>query len=213
MKHIAGIIFTLLVLGTSAHAQVQVSCTPITDSNYTFCCSGGNANLQDCRDFKKPQSTQPSNYVQQSSGTQTTTSTPGFIYAPNTIGSGTGVINNTTPDNTIGDTPQSGSDELKQCSKIEFISLLDILIWAKCIIYVAIIPLIFGLAFLFFLWGVLKFIRASDSNKQAEAKKIIWAGLIGLFVMTSVWGIISIVSRTLGTGSTVPLLQTTYLKK
>lgn len=131
-----------------------------------------------------------------------------------TVGSGaqsTGAINGApaTDANTIIDTPQSGSSQLSQCSSIKFVSLLDILIWVKCIIVVAIIPLIYALAFVFFLWGVMKFINANDSTKREEGKKFIIAGLIGLFVMTSLWGIITIVSKTLGTGSAIPLLQTT----
>lgn len=102
-----------------------------------------------------------------------------------------------------------GSGQIRSCSKIEFKSLLDILKWAKCIILVAIIPILFSLALMFFLWGVMNFVRASDSTKQAEGRKFIIAGLIGLFVMTSLWGIISIVGTTLGTGSVVPVLQTT----
>jgi hypothetical protein len=52
--------------------------------------------------------------------------------------------------------------------------------------------MIFSLATLFFLWGVMKFIRASDTTKKEEGKKFIMYGLLGLFVMTSLWGIISI---------------------
>jgi len=131
-----------------------------------------------------------------------------------TTGSGSTVRNTTTSgaSSTIGAVPVSGSAELRQCSKITFKSFLDILIWIKCIINVVIIPMLFALATLFFLWGVLQFIRTSDSTKRKEAQKTIWAGLIGLFVMVSLWGIIAILGTTLGTGSTVPLLQTTYLK-
>jgi hypothetical protein len=137
-------------------------------------------------------------------------------YVPGQLNSSTNPstqsVNTATTQGVIFDTPQAGAAELKQCSAIKFKSLLDILIWVKCIILVAIIPIIFALALMFFLWGVMKFIRASDSTKKEEGRKFIIAGLIGLFVMTSLWGIISIVSTTLGTGSAVPLLQTTYLK-
>ncbi|MBP9701270.1 MAG: hypothetical protein KBD54_02650 [Candidatus Pacebacteria bacterium] len=139
-----------------------------------------------------------------------TTSGPSTI--PGTIG-GPSVtpINSTValPGNTaLGGGSQSSASELSQCSKIKFMSLLDILIWIKCIIVVAIIPLIFALALLFFLWGVMKFIGASDSTKKEEGKKFIIAGIIGLFVMTSLWGIIKILGTTLGIESTVPALQT-----
>ncbi|MEK7634939.1 MAG: hypothetical protein AAB446_00695 [Patescibacteria group bacterium] len=55
-----------------------------------------------------------------------------------------------------------------------------------------IIPLLGAVAFLFFVWGVARFIKAAGSEKEVKDSKniIIW-GLIGLFVMMSVWGIIS----------------------
>ncbi len=128
----------------------------------------------------------------------------------------TGVYNGTggTYSSAGAGSPQSGSPQLASCSNIRFLSLLDILIWIKCIIVIGIIPLIFAAAFVVFLWGVLKFMAARDAPKQAEAKQLIIAGLIGLFVMTSVWGILKIVSTTFGIdASTVPVLQTSSLKK
>ena len=119
------------------------------------------------------------------------------------------IINSSGSTQIAGSSPQSGAAELNQCSKITFNSLFDILIWIKCIILVAIIPLMFAAAFIIFLWGVLRFMAAADSTKKDEGKKLIMAGLIGLFVMTSVWGIIKIVSTTLGIdASVVPALQT-----
>ncbi len=135
-----------------------------------------------------------------------------------TLGSGTGpgtnpINSGTTPPNVIAPTPQASSAALLSCSKISFTSLLDILIWLKCIIGVAIIPLIFTLAFLFFLWGMAMYIRGSDDvKKREESKKFIYWGIIGLTVMVSVWGIVKIVNTTFGFGNTVPKLQTDYLK-
>ena len=113
--------------------------------------------------------------------------------------------------NDRGMVPRSSAKELASCSEIRFVSLLDIIIWVKCIIVSALIPLIFALAFLFFLWGILRFMAATDQKKREESKKFIWWGIIGLFVMVSIWGIIKIIGNTLGTGSAVPHLQTDYL--
>lgn len=106
---------------------------------------------------------------------------------------------------------QAGSIELSACSNIQFKSALDILIWLKCVIIVAIIPLIFAAAIVVFLWGVFKFMSASDVKGKQEGQRVIWWGILGLFVMVSVWGIIKILSTTLGIESTVPMLQTEYL--
>lgn len=126
---------------------------------------------------------------------------------------GTTVQNGTPTPGQISPTPQASSDQLKSCNAISFDSILDILIWLKCIIGAAIIPLIFTLAFLFFLWGMVMYIRGSDDvKKREEGKKFIYWGIIGLTVMISVWGIVKIVNSTFGFGNTVPTLQTDYLK-
>jgi hypothetical protein len=110
-------------------------------------------------------------------------------------------------DNTSGN-----RDTVSECSSIKFKSVLDILIWLKCIAVAVLIPLIFAAAFVVFLWGIFKFMYATDSTKRKEAQKRIWWGLIGLFVMVSVWGIIKIAGQTLGIDPiAVPLLQTEYL--
>ncbi len=48
-----------------------------------------------------------------------------------------------------------------------------------------------GIALLAFFWGLVKFIFAQGSEtSKAEAKKIMGWGIIALFVMTSIWGIV-----------------------
>lgn len=136
---------------------------------------------------------------------------------PGTVGSGTPGTNPTNtgiPTGSTGTGSNTSANELAQCSAIKFLSLLDILIWIKCIIVVAFIPLVFAAAFFFFLWGILRFMAASDSTRKEAARKYILWGLIGLFVMVSLWGIIRIVSNVFGLDSSVvPVLQTEYLKK
>jgi hypothetical protein len=143
----------------------------------------------------------------QSGGTGSGTINSGSLPAGNPLN---GAVNT----NSIAPTPQASSNALKACSAISFDSLLDILIWLKCIIGSAIIPLMFTVAFLYFLYNMLLFIKGSDnSTKKEEYKKSVYVGIIALVVMTSVWGIVRIVSSTFGFGNTVPELQTDYLKK
>ncbi len=106
---------------------------------------------------------------------------------------------------------QTAAQATAACSAIKFKTLLDIAIWAKCIIGAVIIPGIFTLAFVVFLWGVFKFIRSSEKTDKEEGKQFIFMGLIGLFVMVSVWGIIKIATTTFGIDTAVPMLQTDYL--
>ncbi len=56
------------------------------------------------------------------------------------------------------------------------------------------IPVLIALALVVFFWGLVKYIR---SGKAAGGKDIMIAGLVGLFIMVSVWGIIRIAQTTL----------------
>lgn len=58
---------------------------------------------------------------------------------------------------------------------------------ADQIITQIIVPLVFTLALLMFFWGVVKYIRSDDKE---EGKKIMVWGIIALFVMSSVWGLV-----------------------
>lgn len=51
------------------------------------------------------------------------------------------------------------------------------------------IPLMFGIAFLAFGYGVIKYIYSANTSKIAEARKYIIFGIIGITVMLSVFAI------------------------
>ncbi len=56
-----------------------------------------------------------------------------------------------------------------------------------------VIPFIVGLAVLVIIYGIFSFISsAGDEEKRATAKQFIIWGIIGVFVMLSVWGLVSI---------------------
>lgn len=77
-------------------------------------------------------------------------------------------------------------EKLKDLLK-DFKSLLDL-----------IIPIVFALALIFFFYGLAQFIRSvSDKTIQEGKNKMIW-GIISLFVMISIWGIISYIGDSLG---------------
>ncbi|MFP4022844.1 MAG: pilin [Candidatus Paceibacterota bacterium] len=63
--------------------------------------------------------------------------------------------------------------------------------------------IIMALALVFFLWGVAKFIlNAGDPEEQSKGKQIMFWGLIGLFVMTAVWGLVVFIQDQLGISDT-----------
>jgi NADH:ubiquinone oxidoreductase subunit 2 (subunit N) len=60
------------------------------------------------------------------------------------------------------------------------------------------VPLIFALAFVVFLWGVFQYFiaGASDEEKRESGKSLMIYGLIGFFVMVSVWGLVNLLVGT-----------------
>jgi hypothetical protein len=60
------------------------------------------------------------------------------------------------------------------------------------------IYLIIGLAVLGFLWGIVKLIlNLSNAQAKQEAKTYMLYGIITIFIMTSAWGIVNILTVTL----------------
>lgn len=71
-----------------------------------------------------------------------------------------------------------------------------------------IIPLFGAIAFFAFVLGVARFIKAAGNEKEVKDSKniIIW-GVIGMFVLFTIWGIISFLKSEFGFGSEVGIPQ------
>ncbi len=57
-----------------------------------------------------------------------------------------------------------------------------------------VIELLFGIAFIYFFYGIIKFIQSDAGDKgsaRAEARSAILWGMVGMLIMFSVYGIIS----------------------
>ena len=61
------------------------------------------------------------------------------------------------------------------------------------------IPIAVTLALLFFIWGLAQFILASgDEEKRSEGKRKMGWGIVALFVIISIWGIVVWIANVLG---------------
>lgn len=61
------------------------------------------------------------------------------------------------------------------------------------------IYILFTVATAVFLWGMVKYVMAGGDEKAKEASKgFIKSGIIGLFLMVAIWGIIAILAKTFG---------------
>lgn len=71
----------------------------------------------------------------------------------------------------------------------------------------AMVPVAVALLLLVFIWGVAQFILYADNEeKRSEAKHIFVWGIIALFVVLSIWGIIILLQTTFfGSGGTTIL--------
>lgn len=69
-------------------------------------------------------------------------------------------------------------------------------------IVATLIPILIGIALIAFFWGlVLYILKAGDEKAKEKGKRIMIAGLISLFVMVSVYGIIELAQNALGVES------------
>lgn len=60
--------------------------------------------------------------------------------------------------------------------------------------------LIVAAAIVWFMWGVFKFVvSAGDKTAREEGTKMMIAGIIGIAVMVSIWGLVAWVTSTAGT--------------
>lgn len=70
------------------------------------------------------------------------------------------------------------------------------------------VPLIFAVAFLVFIWGVFQYFIAKSEEAKENGKNLILYGLIGFFVMVSVWGLVNILVGTFSLNNAAPTLPT-----
>ncbi len=72
------------------------------------------------------------------------------------------------------------------------------------------VVLIIGMTVLVFMYGLMKYMfkgRESDAARTEGRKLMLW-GIIGIFVMISVWGLVGVLSNTLGhTSNAIPQFQ------
>ncbi|MDE1925385.1 MAG: hypothetical protein KGH79_04405 [Patescibacteria group bacterium] len=67
-----------------------------------------------------------------------------------------------------------------------------------------VVPVIFTLAFIVFIWGVVKyfFLHGGEETQREEGRKFILWGIIGMVILFAVWTIVGILLSTLGIAPT-----------
>lgn len=60
----------------------------------------------------------------------------------------------------------------------------------------SIIPVLIALGVLYFIYGVITYVIAKDEEAKGRGRDVMINGLIGLLVITTIWGLIFILKRT-----------------
>ena len=65
----------------------------------------------------------------------------------------------------------------------------------------SVVPFLIGLSVLVVVWGIFKYIaHAAEEEKRVEAGKFILWGIVGIFIMISIWGLINVLGNTITFG-------------
>ena len=64
------------------------------------------------------------------------------------------------------------------------------------------VPFLIGLAVVVFIYGVLILMFSEGGEKKEEGKQYMLWGIIGIFVMVSVWGLVAILTSSFGLENT-----------
>jgi hypothetical protein len=67
-------------------------------------------------------------------------------------------------------------------------------------IFAVVIPLLITFAVIYIIVGVIRYATASDGETQTQARSAILHGIIALFVIVSIWGLVAILNNTFGVG-------------
>ena len=81
--------------------------------------------------------------------------------------------------------------------------LPDVMNYFTCVIGKSVIPLLFAVAVVMFVWGAVKFfiIDSAEEKKREQGKQFMLWGIIALAVMLSIWGLVNILGNTFGISS------------
>jgi hypothetical protein len=93
-------------------------------------------------------------------------------------------------------------------SKIAIDSVGNILDFLTCLIISSIVPLLFAIATVGFIWGVMQMvINPDDAEKRKQGKQYMIWGILAIFVMVSIWGLVQIITNTFGIQTLIPQLS------
>lgn len=93
-------------------------------------------------------------------------------------------------------------------TEIGFDKIGHMINWASCTLIAFVVPLLFSLATVGFLWGIIQYFLNPDNEEGRKKGKsyMVW-GLLALFVMISMWGLVGVLTKTFGIQTLIPQLS------
>jgi hypothetical protein len=114
--------------------------------------------------------------------------------------------NNTNTGGSSINNNQSSPTAASCSDPVENIS--DVLNMVGCIIRSALIPLLITLSVIVFIIGIIKYIAGADeATKREEGRNFMIYGIVALFVIVSVWGLVGVIQGTFGLGNSIYIPQ------
>ena len=131
---------------------------------------------------------------------------PFFVFAQNPLDYDfdleTGAtLNNTRPNLVGSNSSVANSPQLSGCRSIQNV---DGLVSCALSTLKVVIYFLFSFAFIYTLYGAFRFIGAEGDSRDKWRDVIVY-GIIGLFVMTSIWGLVGILDGTFGLSGVGPI--------
>jgi hypothetical protein len=198
----------LCTLGVAPLSQCQNQCSTIhSQSDFDSCCTGAII-ANSCSTLTQAEKCLYNAYTNYTDWANAGCASYGAgVFAPPTIGTGHPLVP-VTPLTLYG--PQNTNTVVVEtsCSKVNFSkvdtqSFWSFFLWIRCYIG-RLLPILITIAFLVFMWNIVNYIIKPNALKTSERRTYIIAGLVGLFVIVAMWGIVAFSSKTLGLDAIVP---------
>ena len=85
-------------------------------------------------------------------------------------------------------------------------NLTDVIKYLACFIEQSIVPFLFAMAIVVFMYGMVKFIGTQETSEREAGKQFMLWGIVALAIMFSIWGITTLVGSTFGVHNVIPQL-------
>ncbi len=119
------------------------------------------------------------------------------------------IVNTFSLNNTVAPTALNVNGTSSTCNLPNNPTFANFLDYFTCIINYSIIPFIFSIAIVTFVWGVVEFfiINSDEEAKREQGKQFMIWGIVALAVMLTVWGLVGIVATTFHFQSVLPSVK------